>query len=139
MRNFLGTFFSVKRVAQKIDRFVDYFHCPLEVEVDNWWEKNYTSSNTYNYIYTQLFIQSQIHPFRTQTISLFCIMIFSVISFEFSNREVENYCNVHITKFQKKFWFRTNSNTQHLLLVLKEINNVVCYAKLPYPCPPPRY
>ena len=31
------------------------------------------------------------------------IMIFSVISFEFSNREVENNCNVHsITKFQKK-------------------------------------
>ena len=140
MRNFFMTFFSVKGLEQKIDRFVDYFHCPLEDEVDNWWEKKlYILKRVQLYIHTLLFIQSQIHPFRTQTISLFSIMIFSVISFEFSNREVENYCNVHITKFQKKFWFRTNSNTQHLLLVLKEINNVVCYAKLPYPCPPPRY
>ena len=52
MRNFFMTFFSVKGLEQKIDRFVDYFHCPLEDEVDNWWEKNYTSSNTYNYIST---------------------------------------------------------------------------------------
>ena len=56
MRNFFMTFFSVKGLEQKIDRFVDYFHCPLEDEVDNWWEKNYTSSNTYNYIYTHSYL-----------------------------------------------------------------------------------
>ena len=56
MRNFFMTFFSVKGLEQKIDRFVDYFHCPLEDEVDNWWEKNYTSSNTYNYTYTHSYL-----------------------------------------------------------------------------------
>ena len=66
-------------------------------------KKLYILKHVQLYIHTLLFIQSQIHPFRTQTISLFSIMIFSVISFEFSNREVENNCNVHsITKFQKK-------------------------------------
>ena len=53
---FSWRFFSVKGLEQKIDRFVDYFHCPLEDEVDNWWEKNYTSSNTYNYIYTHCYL-----------------------------------------------------------------------------------
>ena len=140
MRNFFMTFFFRERARTK-NRSIRWL-LPLSSWGRGWQlvgKKLYILKHVQLYIHTQLFIQSQIHPFRTQTISLFSIMIFSVISFEFSNREFENNCNVHITKFQKKFWFRTNSNTQHLLLVLKEINNVVCYAKLPYPCPPPRY
>ena len=75
MRNFFGTFFSVKRLAQKIDRFVDYFHCPLEDEVDNWWEKNLDILKHVHLIV--LFIHYQIYPFRTQTKALTYFVLWS--------------------------------------------------------------
>ena len=132
---FSWRFFSVKGLEQKIDRFVDYFHCPLEDEVDNWWEKNYTSSNTYNYTYTHSYLYNLkfIHSVHKQY-PCFLLWYFQwlVLNFQTGRLKIIVMCIV----LQN---FKRNSNTQHLLLVLKEINNVVCYAKLPYPCPPPRY
>ena len=86
MRNFFRTFFSVKRLAQKIDRFVDYFHCPLEDEVDNWWERKFRHPQTRStsmvnsiYIFSNLSI-----PYLHKQQQLLCIMILSLINFEFS-------------------------------------------------------
>ena len=49
----------MKGLEQKIDRFVDYFHCPLEDEVDNWWERKFRHPQTRSgsiYIFSNLSI-----------------------------------------------------------------------------------
>ena len=109
MRNFFRTFFSVKRLAQKIDRFVDYFHCPLEDEVDNWWERKFRHPQTRSTSMV-LFIYSQIYPFHTYTnnSNYFVLWYFRWLILNFQNlTELPAY--VHNGKFPKKFWFSTTT------------------------------
>ena len=104
MRNFFMTFFSVKGLEQKIDRFVDYFHCPLEDEVDNWWEKKlYILKRVQLYIHTLLFIQSQIHPFRTQTISLFLLWYFQWLVLNFQTGRLKIIVMCILQNFKRNF------------------------------------
>ena len=131
MRNFFMTFFFRERARTK-NRSIRWL-LPLSSWGRGWQlvgKKLYILKHVQLYIHTAIYTISNSSIPYTNNIPV-SIMIFSVISFEFSNREVENYCNVHITKFQKKFWFRTNSNTQHLLLVLKE--QMLCVAVCPEP------
>ena len=136
MRNFFMTFFFRERARTK-NRSIRWL-LPLSSWGRGWQlvgKKLYILKHVQLYIHTLLFIQSQIHPFRTQTIYPFFLLWYFqwlVLNFQTGRLKIIVMCIV----LQN---FKRNSNTQHLLLVLKEINNVVCYAKLPYPCPPPRY
>ena len=104
MRNFFMTFFFRERARTK-NRSIRWL-LPLSSWGRGWQlvgKKLYILKHVQLYIHTLLFIQSQIHPFRTQTISPFLLWYFQWLVLNFQTGRLKIIVMCILQNFKRNF------------------------------------